>query len=129
VVTAVLGTAAPADAAWGGTGTGSAAGRAVVMPAGQKPTASVTGSDVTLRWSAAVLPGGTPVAGYRLTRYDGNGNPVTVLAACSGTVASTTCTEHNVPSGTWTYTDTPAQDSWSGAPSPPSAAVVVAATG
>ena len=117
--------AVPADAAWSGAGSGPTAARAVVMPAGLKPSASASGADVTLRWPAALLPGGTPVAGYRLNRYDVNGGVVTVLANCDGTVTSTTCTEHNVPAGTWTYTDTPVQDSWTGLPSPPSLPVSV----
>ena len=121
----VLCVAQPAEAAWTGNGGGSAAARAMVMPAGLKPTASVSGSDVTLRWPAALLPGPTPVAAYRISRYDSNGTAALVLASCAGTINSTTCTEHNVPAGTWSYTDTPVQDSWTGVASPPSNPVSV----
>jgi hypothetical protein len=121
----VLACAPPADAAWSASGTGPAAARAVVMPAGSQPSASVSGSDVTLRWPAALLPGATPVAGYVVTRYGANGQAVTVLAGCAGTVATTTCTEHNVPAGSWTYTDTPVQGNWNGPASPMSAPVPV----
>jgi hypothetical protein len=121
----VLTTGGPADAAWSGSGTGQAESLAMVMPTGSKPAASVTGSDVSLRWAAAQLPGGTAVAGYLIRRYDINGNAVTVQASCAGTITTTTCTEHNVPAGTWTYTDTPLQNNWTGPASPASAAVVV----
>ena len=121
----VLTMAGRADAAWTGTGGGQAASRAMVMPTGMQPVASVTGSDVSLRWSAALLPGGTPVPGYLVRRYDVNGNAVTVLASCAGTIATTTCTEHNVAAGSWTYTDTPVQDNWTGPASPASTAVIV----
>jgi hypothetical protein len=97
----------------------------MVMPAGLRPAAAVSGSDVTLRWPAAVLPNGTSVAGYVVDRFDASGRAVTVLASCAGTITSTTCTEHNVPAGTWTYTDTPVQQGWTGTPSPASAPVVV----
>jgi hypothetical protein len=117
--------AGPADAAWTSAGNGSAAGRAVVMPAGQKPAGSATGTDVTIRWATAQLPDGSAVAGYRISRYDSNGTAVAVLASCAGTIATTTCTEHNVPAGSWTYTDTPVQDNWTGQASPPSNPVAV----
>jgi hypothetical protein len=121
----VLTLAGPADAAWTGGGSGQSASLSMVMPTGSKPAASVSGSDVSLRWAAALLPGGSAVAGYLIRRYDINGNAVTVLASCAGTITTTTCTEHNVPAGTWTYTDTPLQNNWTGAASPTSTAVVV----
>lgn len=121
----VLSTGGQADAAWSGAGAGAAAARAMVMPGGVQPTARSSGTDVTLRWPAALLPNGTPVAGYLIQRYDANGNPMTVQSGCAGTLATTTCTEHNVPAGGWSYTDTPVQDSWSGQPSPASGLVIV----
>jgi hypothetical protein len=115
-----------ADAAWtAGSGSGSAAGRAATMPAGQRPSATASGSDVTVRWPAATLPDGTPVAGYRLERFDPNGTAQPVLADCTGTLGTTTCTEHGVPAGSWTYADTPVQFGWSGARSVASAPVTV----
>jgi hypothetical protein len=123
---ALLWVAPSADAAWNGSGDGPAAGRALVMPAGQMPVARVSGTDVTVQWSAALLRAGTPVAGYRIRRYDVNGNPSFAQASCDATVATTTCVEHNVPAGTWTYTDTPLQQNWTGTASPPSNAVTVA---
>ena len=121
----VLSIAARADAAWSASGTGQAESLATVMPSGSQPVARVSGSDVSLRWAAATFPGGSPVAGYVIHRSDPNGTAATVLANCAGTIATTTCTEHNVPAGTWTYTDSPVQNNWTGPPSPASAAVVV----
>jgi hypothetical protein len=122
VTLAVVGAAA---GEWSCTGDGSASGRAFTMPSGNQPSVSVSGTDVSVRWPAATFPEGTPVAGYVVKRYDANGTPATVGAACSGVVTSTTCTERNVPPGTWAYTDTPVQDSWSGGESPPSSPISV----
>ena len=109
-----------AFAAWTATGQGEAAAAATSMPAGNAPAVSVSGSSVSLRWTAASFPDGTPVQGYIVNRYGANGSPQTVGPGCSGTVTSTTCTESNVPAGQWTYTDTPVQLSWTGQESPPS---------
>ena len=122
---AALCCAAPAQAVWSGAGSGQAAARAMTMPAGNQPAVSVSGTDVAVRWSAALLPGGTPVAGYLILRIGVNGQAVAAAASCAGTITTTTCVEHNVPAGTWTYTDTPVQLSWTGTPSAPSAAAVV----
>jgi len=122
----VLVPAGRSGAAWtAASGTGGAAGRAMTMPAGQRPSAVASGADVTVRWPAALLPDGTPVAGYRIERLDGNGTAHAVAADCAADVSTTTCTEHGVPAGTWTYTDTPLQDAWTGATSGPSAPVTV----
>jgi hypothetical protein len=125
VAALVLAAAAPAAAAWSDDGAGAAAGRALVMPDGLRPVASASGSDVALRWPAALLPNGTAVGGYLISRFGANGQPVAVLADCAGTITSTTCTEHNVPAGTWSYTDTPVLDNWTGRSSPQSAPVTV----
>jgi hypothetical protein len=95
------------------------------MPAGNTPAVVVSGTDVTLRWPAASFPNGNAVSGYLVQRAGANGQPVTALANCAGTVSTTTCTEHNVPSGTWTYTDAPVQGGWTGAASPASAPVTI----
>lgn len=122
---AALAVAGSADAVWAAGGSGGGAGRSAVMPAGLQPVASVSGSDVTVRWPTAVLPTGAAVEGYRLNRYDANGQPVGASASCAGTITTTTCVEHNVPSGTWSYSDTPVQLSWSGATSPASVPVTI----
>lgn len=120
-----LALAAAAIAAWSAQGDGTAAGAATTMPAGQAPTVQASGSSVTVSWPAATLAGGTPVAGYTIQRYDTRGVAAAVGATCNGTVTATTCTETNVPPGTWAYTDTPVQDSWTGAKSPASNAVTI----
>jgi hypothetical protein len=110
---------------WSATGSGSAAGAARTMPTGGAPTARVSGTDVVVTWPAATIASGVNVEGYVVRRYDANGNAVTAGASCSGTVTALTCTEHGVVAGTWTYTDTPVQEGWTGGESPPSAAVLV----
>ena len=92
------------------------------------PSCPVSGSAVvTLTWTAVSFTGGSGVPGYVVKRYDGLTNALqTVLAGCSGLVATTGCTENGVPTGTWKYTITPAAGSkWRGTESGQSAAVVV----
>jgi hypothetical protein len=118
--------AARAQAAWTGGGQGRASALAYTMPSGSQPIARASGSNVTLRWPAAVFAGGQSVAGYVIHRFDAiSGAQASVGAGCSGTVPTTTCTEQNVPSGTWVYTDTPVQGNWTGGQSAASAAVSV----
>jgi hypothetical protein len=96
------------------------------MPSGGQPTASATGNSVTVSWPTAYFPDGQSVFGYVIHRFNAaTGAQATVGATCSGTVTSTACTEQSVPAGTWTYTDSPVQDNWSGSQSPASAGVIV----
>lgn len=118
--------AVAAFAAWSGGGSGTASSLADTMPSGNQPVAVVAGTSVTLRWTAADLPGDYPVAGYVVQRFNAvNGDPAVVGSTCSGTVTATTCTESSVPAGTWDYTDTPVQDNWTGGQSSMSSAVTV----
>jgi hypothetical protein len=119
--------AAPALAAWSSSGIGSAAGAATTMPVGSAPTARASGTTVTVVWNGASMSNGVAVAGYIIKRYDSSGTQATVGASCNGTVTTPTCTESNVPAGTWTYTDTPVQQSWTGTESPASNSVTIAA--
>jgi hypothetical protein len=96
------------------------------MPAGNVPSGTVAGNNVTLTWTASTFAGGGAVPGYVIRRF----NSVTqveaaVLADCVGTVAATTCTENGVPVGSWVYTVTPAAGTWRGAQSGQSAVVTV----
>lgn len=117
-----------AAAAWSAQGNGNASGLATTMPQGNAPTTRVSGSSVTVSWNAATFVNTMAVAGYTVQRYDAaTGAQATVGAGCSGTVTATICTEQGVPAGNWTYTDTPVQDSWTGAPSPASSPVSVGA--
>ena len=104
-------------AAWNGNGGGSSWSRAMAMPAGNTPSASASGGNITLMWSASLLPDSTPVAGYLITRYaEGSATPVTPGDTCNGTIGALTCTDQSVPNGRWEYTVTPKQgSSWVGA--------------
>ena len=123
----IFGFSAPAVlAAWSALGTGHAGAAAATMPAGGQPAGSATGSAVTVRWPAVALSNGVPVAGYVISRFNAiNGAQATVGAGCSGLITTTTCTELSVPPGTWIYTDTPVQVSWTGGASPASAPIIV----
>jgi hypothetical protein len=115
---AAVASVAPALAAWSASGIGTAAGAATTMPAGQTPSASAGRTNATVFWPAASFANGAAVAGYLVNRYDAaTGALQTIGAACSGLITTTTCTENNVPSGTWEYTDTPVQGGWTGASS------------
>lgn len=122
---AVVAMPTTALAAWGGSGSGSGSSLALSMPGGSAPAASASGHSVSLSWSPATFPGGTPVAGYRVTRYDAALTPTAAGGACGGTVTTSSCTENGVPSGIWTYTIVPRQGAWSGAESSCSAPVSV----
>lgn len=98
---------------------------AYTMPVGSQPTASVSGTNVSLRWPAVLFPDAHNVAGYVVKRFNADGTQVSVGAGCDGVVTTTTCTKLNVSAGTSIYTDSPVQDNWSGGPSPASVAVTV----
>jgi hypothetical protein len=86
----------------------------------------VSNSNVTVSWSATSLPGGASVAGYVVRRYSTGGALQTIGSGCSGTIATTSCTETGVPNGSWRYTVTPVQGNWTGAEGGQSTAVTVA---
>jgi hypothetical protein len=124
-VAGVLSIASPAFAAWSAGGSGAGKALALTMPSGATPTASAAGSSVTVSWPAAKFANGTSVAGYVITRYNTSGVAQTIGSGCSGVVTTLTCTELSVPSGTWTYTDTPVQSNWRGSASAMSNSVQV----
>ncbi|MDX6372104.1 MAG: hypothetical protein QOD98_1092, partial [Nocardioidaceae bacterium] len=107
----------------GGNGAAAASG----VNQGATPTASATGASVTVSWAATTLANGQAVSGYVVKRYDaGTLAAQTILTACTGTVATTSCVETGVPNGSWKYTVTPVlATSWQGAESTKSAAVTV----
>jgi hypothetical protein len=105
---------AAATAAWTHSGIGAPTAKAVSMPTGSTPTASVSNRSVAVSWSASTMPGGGAVSGYVVKRYDTNGNVQTIGSGCSGTIAALTCTETSVPGGTWRYTVTPVRGNWTG---------------
>jgi hypothetical protein len=125
----VVGPTSAALAAWSLPGSGFGAAAAATMPSGTAPTASVSARSVTLNWTAANMSNSTAVAGYVVNRYSTiNGTKATVGSGCSGVIAATTCTELNVPAGTWYYTETPVQLSWTGTESTPSNTVTLPPT-
>ncbi len=106
---------------------GSGAAAASSVNPGATPAASATGSTVTVSWTATTLANGQAVSGYVVKRYDaGTQAPQTILSACTGTVAATSCVESGVPNGSWKYTVTPVIGAnWQGPESAKSAAVTV----
>ena len=115
-----------AFASWAASATGSARASSQFVPAAATPTASVTGQQsVTVSWTATTLSGGTPASGYIVRRYDPSLVQQTILADCTS-VTTNTCTENNVPAGTWTYSVQATRGNWVGAESAHSASVTVA---
>jgi hypothetical protein len=125
LVAVVLTLPGAAAASWSGPGSGSGYSAARSMPAGNAPTATVSGRDVSVSWTAS--SGAVPVDGYVVTRYDTNGNQQAIGAACSGTIPATSCTEHGVAPGDWKYTVAPTRGNWRGAQSAKSATTTVGA--
>jgi hypothetical protein len=113
-----------ADSTPGGNG----AAVATSVNQGSTPTAQATGSSVSVSWAASTLASGQPVSGYLVKRYDaGTQAAQTILSACAGTIATTSCVESNVPNGSWKYTVTPVfATNWRGPESSMSTTVAVA---
>lgn len=124
IIAAVVASPLVAWAKWSASGSGSAGAAATTMPIGATPTASVRLNSVQVQWTAVTLGSGAPVQGYDIRRYNAaNGSQATVGAGCAGIITGTSCIEQSVPSGTWFYTDTPVQASWTGGTSSPSSSV------
>ena len=114
---------ASASASWKGAAPGSASAKARSLGSVAQPTTSIANRNVTVRWTA---PGsGAPVTGYLVRRYDQSGNAQTIGAGCSGTIATTSCTETAVPPGRWRYRVTAVNAKWRGPESAASALVSV----
>ena len=104
-------------------GRGAAAASSVNQ--GATPTASATGSTVTVSWTATTLANGQAVSGYLVKRYDASTSAAqTVLAGCAGTLTAVSCVETGVPDGSWRYSVTPVlATNWQGAESAKSTTV------
>lgn len=114
------------NAAWSLPASGSGAAKAKTMSGGNTPSATVAGNDVTVTWTASPFPEGGSIPTYIVKRFNAIGGAAqTVLANCAGSVNGTSCTEINVPIGTWKYSVTPALGLWRGAESAQSATVTV----
>jgi hypothetical protein len=119
---------ASAWAEWTSGASGAGVARSQQMPAGPTPQVSVVGRNVTVSWPSATLPGGDPVAAYRVRRVAANGTAATVGTACNTTQTGLTCTETAVAPGSWSYGLTALLGSWTGAEGTRTAATVGAPT-
>ena len=125
-VAVAVGLPGGAAAGWSLTGSGGSAAKAKTLGAGNVPTTSASGKKVTVSWAASSYTNGGAPGGYLVKRYDASTGVVqTIRAACSGTITALTCTENNVPSGSWQYTVTPATGNWRGPESAKSVTVTV----
>jgi hypothetical protein len=106
---------------------GNGVSTAATVNVGATPTAAAAGATVTVSWAASTLTSGQPVTGYLVRRYDATTLvSQTILTACTGIVAGTSCTESGVPGGQWVYTVTPQiGTNWLGAESPNSNVVTI----
>ncbi|WP_231745383.1 hypothetical protein [Arthrobacter sp. EpRS71] len=112
-----------ASAFWGSVSSGFGAAKADALAQGAKPTTSVSGTNVTVGWSASTTAAGRSVTGYSIARYSSatTGTPVQATGTCAATVTALSCVESNVPAGTWYYSVTPMLSLWQGAESTRSA--------
>ncbi len=123
VATILAGSAATAWAFWTTNSAAGSSGAATAATVNQGATPSVTltsiGREVSLSWGASTLSNGTAVTGYLVKRYPAGGGVATIspIGTCSGTVASLSCVEDDVPPGNWEYTITPSVGSWRGSES------------
>jgi hypothetical protein len=132
LVAAVAGGVATASAYWGATTVSGGSGAASAATVNQGATPSATpapGRLVSVSWAASTLSNGHAVDGYVVRRYDTSGGAAqTPSGGCSGTVAATSCTETDVPTGQWQYTLTPVlATNWQGPESLRSGTVTLAA--
>jgi chitinase len=119
VVGFVLGATPVAMSLWSAPGAGESVATSGSVNAGNPPSSTVNAGTVTLTWAASTLSTGEPVGGYLVKRYDSAGTTEQTIASgsCASQVSGTTCDETSVPSGTWTYSVTPAYNNWRGAES------------
>ena len=100
--------------------------------AGGAPTAAANNGSINLTWPAGSTVAGHAVGGYLVNRYaagsGGTATPAAQGTCAAGPVSATTCTETNLPAGTWYYTVTPVLGAWHGAESPRSNGISTADT-
>ncbi|MGZ5343633.1 MAG: hypothetical protein ACXWF5_02970 [Actinomycetota bacterium] len=126
VVSLVVASPGVAQAAWNAPASATGYAKAVSVPQGNTPAGVVSGRDVAVAWAVSRFPDNTPVVGYTVRRFNAStGVPQTILASCTGTVATLTCTEFGVAPGTWRYAVTPNHALWTGAESLQSTTVTV----
>lgn len=95
---------------------GNGAAAVATVDRGHAPVVQADGDRVTVDWTASTLSNGEAVDGYRVARFDATTHAVQgVLTSCTGTVASTSCVEFDVPVGQWVYAVTPLVEThWEG---------------
>lgn len=133
LILAGLACATPASATWTGGGDGTGTASTASMPTGATPTATASERNVTVIWSQNAFVGSTLGArggGYTLQRYaEASTTPITPGAPCAGTITGTaatlSCVEANVPYGRWQYRVTPVIGSFVGTQGPLGAVVAV----
>ena len=112
-------------AGWNKSGDGNGRSGAISMPAGSTPTAAVSNRNVQVAWSASSMPGGIPVDGYKVFRYNTGGAAFPVTGGCTGVIAGLTCTETAMTPGSWRYAVAPVYKLWQGAEGTRSSAATV----
>ncbi|CAN5569251.1 hypothetical protein BH20ACT23_BH20ACT23_11580 [soil metagenome] len=127
LVVGLVGVGPAALAAWNKTSGGDGRSRAITIPAGNTPWTSVANRNVTISWTAVTMPGGVPVDGYKVFRYNAGGTAFPVTGSCTGVIAGLTCTETAMAPGSWRYAVAPVYELWQGAEGPHSSAAVVSA--
>jgi hypothetical protein len=104
------------------------------LPPGSTPEVSLSGANVTVSFSQSTvggkLLGAYTDGGYTVKRYPASGgSSVTPGTSCDTTISGSSeklsCTESNVPPGSWKYTVTPVLNNWVGTESAQSAAVTI----
>lgn len=116
----MLGVGSGAYAYWASvTSSTFAAASAATVTAVAKPAVTVSGTALTVTWTASTTAGRS-ATGYTVIRYAAATGAAGVAATggCAGTITSLSCTEQNVQGGIWYYTVTPAIALWKGAESP-----------
>lgn len=119
-----------ASAFWGSVSGGFGAAKADAVAQGARPATAVSGTSVTVTWTASTTAAGRPVTGYSIARYATAtaGTGIAAAGTCTGTIAALSCVDNNVPTGTWYYAVTPLLSAWQGAESTRSAATALDAT-
>jgi len=97
-----------------------------VPGAPDQPTATASGSDITVTWSAPAITGGSAVTGYSVTLTSSTGATDADSPYISTQPTPTTYTFHSVPAGSWTATVAATNGIGTGLPSAASSAIVIA---
>lgn len=122
---ALVAQATSARAAWRAPATsGSGASGATLLPAGTQPSVAAGAAARSVAVSWATVAGIPAAARYRVVRTPNGGGAATTV--CND-VATVSCTDTAVPTGTWRYAVAVRLSGWTGAAGTTSAAIAVAA--